>query len=199
LLYGGDGNDWLDGSYDNDTLYGGSGNDTLGNSVVPEPGDDLMYGEGGNDQLYGGDGNDTLIGGTGNDTLVGGAGNDRLTGNSGNDRFVYDTNAAFTTASIGVDVISDFIHNSDKIVLDKTTFTAISSAVGTGFSIAREFAIVGSDAAAATSSADIIYNSVNGNLFYNPNGSASGFGTGGLFATLTGHPTLSATDFVIQA
>jgi Ca2+-binding RTX toxin-like protein len=158
-----------------------------------------MYGEGGNDLLYGGDGKDTLIGGTGRDTLVGGAGNDSLTGGAGSDRFLYDTGAAFTTASVGRDVITDFVHNTDKIVLDKTTFTVISSAVGTSFSFASEFAIVGSDAAAATSSADIIYNSVNGNLFYNPNGSASGFGSGGLFATLTGHPTLSATDFVIQA
>lgn len=80
LIYGGDGNDWLDGSYDNDTLYGGDGDDTLGNSVVPEPGDDLMYGEGGNDLLYGGDGNDTLVGGLGNDLLVGGNGYDRLNG-----------------------------------------------------------------------------------------------------------------------
>ncbi|HEY9830187.1 MAG TPA: hypothetical protein V6D26_06385, partial [Stenomitos sp.] len=55
------------------------------------------------------------------------------------------------------------------------------------------------DAQADTSTADIVYNSVNGNLFYNPNGSESGFGTGGLFATLTGAPTLLATDFTIVA
>ncbi|MEH2176639.1 hypothetical protein [Nostoc sp.] len=31
------------------------------------------------------------------------------------------------------------------------------------------------------------------------NGSASGFGSGGLFATLTGAPTFTASDFVLQA
>ena len=39
---------------------------------------------------------------------------------------------------------------------------------------------------------------MSGQLFYNPDGSAAGFGSGGLFATLTGAPTLSALDFVVQ-
>jgi Ca2+-binding RTX toxin-like protein len=194
-LDGGDGNDTLNGEYDDDTIDGWNGND----SIYGEAGNDYLLGWYGNDHLDGGDGNDTLNGEYDNDTLVGGAGNDSLTGGGGNDRFLYDTNATFTTAAVGIDVISDFIHGTDKIVLDKTTFKAISSAAGNGFSISNEFKVVGSDTAAATSSGDIVYNSANGNLFYNQNGSASGFGTGGQFATLTGYPTLSASDFVIQA
>ena len=93
-LYGGDGNDWLDGSYDDDVLYGGDGNDTLGNSIAPESGNDKMYGEAGNDAIYGGAGNDILDGGAGNDTIdagegndsvIGGLGGDSLIGNAGND------------------------------------------------------------------------------------------------------------------
>ncbi|MGD1701522.1 DUF7453 family protein [Dapis sp. BLCC M229] len=44
----------------------------------------------------------------------------------------------------------------------------------------------------------IVYNSENGNLFYNPNGSETGFGDGGQFATLTNTPLLEAEDFVLR-
>jgi hypothetical protein len=36
-------------------------------------------------------------------------------------------------------------------------------------------------------------------LYYNQNGIPLGFGSGGQFATLTGAPTLTATDFIVQA
>ncbi|MEH2083354.1 MAG: hypothetical protein V7K89_26275, partial [Nostoc sp.] len=49
-----------------------------------------------------------------------------------------------------------------------------------------------------TSTAKIIYNAFRGQLFYNPDSSAAGFGSGGVFATLIGAPTLSASDFVVQ-
>jgi Ca2+-binding RTX toxin-like protein len=123
--------------------------------------------------------------------LVGGAGNDLLVGGGGRDQFLFD--------AVGIDVIQFFSHNYDMIVLDKTTFTTINSAEGTGFSDKSEFAVVDSNSAAATSTADIVYNSMNGNLFYNPNGSAADFGTGGQFATLADNQFLSSTDFIIQA
>ncbi|AUB43743.1 Ca2+-binding protein, RTX toxin-related (plasmid) [Nostoc flagelliforme CCNUN1] len=50
----------------------------------------------------------------------------------------------------------------------------------------------------ATSTARIVYDPVSGQLFYNPQGSAAGFGSGGLFATLTGAP-MTTSDFVLQA
>lgn len=53
----------------------------------------------------------------------------------------------------------------------------------------------------ATSTAKIVYDAVSGQLFYNQNGSAGGFGSGGLFANLTDAPTLSAseyTQFILQ-
>lgn len=49
-----------------------------------------------------------------------------------------------------------------------------------------------------TSSAVIVYDPVSGQLFYNQNRSAAGFGSGGLFATLVGAPTLTESDFVLQ-
>lgn len=132
-------------------------------------GDDTLNTGSYTDKLYGGDGNDIINSGAGDDTLDGGAGNDTLIGGSG----------------------------SDKLALDKTTFTALTSIAASGFSV--EFAVVDSDAAAATTGAAIAYSSATGTLFYNSDGTADGLGSGGQFATLTGIPGLRAADFQIQA
>ncbi|MEH1863540.1 MAG: calcium-binding protein, partial [Nostoc sp.] len=156
-------------------------------------GNDIINGNSGDDLLRGGSGDDILIGEEGNDTLVGGRGNDVLIGGLGADLFVYSSNADF----VSVDLIVDFQSSKgDKIVLDQTTFSTITSAAGTGFSNITDFQITSS---AATSTAKIVYDPINGELFYNQNGSAAGFGSGGLFATLTGSPTLTPSDFVLQA
>ncbi len=223
-LFGSSGNDTLRGELGNDYLDGGSENDSL----IGEDGADLLFGQDGTDDLDGGNGNDDLVGGRGNDTLIGGLNDDYLFGQDGidnlnggtgtdflaggrsndiltggvdsvRDKFVYDTAATFTTASVGVDTINNFGLGSDKIVLDKQTFRALTSNPGTGFSVAREFAVVATDLAAATSIADIVYSSVSDNLFYNQNGAVSGFGTGAQFATVTGITSLAAMDFLIQA
>ena len=176
----------------------GTGN-ALNNIITGNAANNTLNGGDGNDTLNGGNGIDSLIGGNGNDILAGGSGNDVLTGGGGNDQFLYNTNAAFVASAVGVDTINDFSVGIDKIVLDKTTFTAIASVAGTGFSLAGEFASVASDTAAAISAADIVYSSGTGNLFYNQNGTASGFGTGAQFAVFTGIPSITGTDFLIQA
>lgn len=91
IVYGGDGNDFIEGGYKNDLLYGGNGIDTLvgrnGNDTLRgQSGTDWMYGGPGVDRLFGFDGNDRLFGGTGNDVLRGEAGNDELRGQDGADR-----------------------------------------------------------------------------------------------------------------
>lgn len=161
---------------------------------------DIIVGAGAHDIIFGSDGDDTLTGGAGDDFLNGSNGNDRLTGDLGADQFVYDTGTAFINGStgVGVDTITDFTPGTDKIFLDQTTFTALMSVAGDGFSVASEFAIVANDVLAATSDSRITY-STTGRLFYNENGTASGFGIGGQFADFLGLPTLAATDFIIQA
>ncbi|MEH2325046.1 MAG: hypothetical protein V7K32_16095 [Nostoc sp.] len=172
-------------------------NDLNNNIAGFDNSNDVINGQGGNDTINGLSGNDLLRGDAGNDILIGGAGNDTLVGGAGADKFLYNTNAAFVSSAVGVDTISDFNHSQgDKIILDKTTFNAITSVAGTGFSNASDFKITTS---AATSTAKIVYDSVSGQLFYNQNGSAAGFGCGGLFATLTGAPTVTASDFILQA
>ncbi|MEH2072926.1 MAG: choice-of-anchor D domain-containing protein [Nostoc sp.] len=158
---------------------------------------DVINGQGGNDTINGSGGDDLLRGGTGNDLLIGGQGNDTLVGGIGADSFLYDINAAFNSAAVGIDTIADFNHSQgDKIILDKTTFNAINSVVGTGFSNASDFQIT---SLGAVSNAVIVYDPMTGQLLYNQNGSAAGFGTGGQFAKLTGAPTLTASDFIVQA
>ena len=68
-----------------DVLYGGDGDDTIDGGAN----NDKIYGQDGDDSLIGGAGADTLWGGDGEDTLDGGAGNDRLIGDAGADTFIY--------------------------------------------------------------------------------------------------------------
>ncbi|WP_143874189.1 choice-of-anchor D domain-containing protein [Nostoc sp. 'Peltigera malacea cyanobiont' DB3992] len=158
---------------------------------------DVINGQGGNDTINGSGGDDLLRGGNGNDLLIGGQGNDTLVGGIGADSFLYDTNSIFNSTVVGIDTIADFNRSSgDKIVLDKTTFTAITSVVGTGFSNASDFQI---SSLGALSNAVIVYDRMTGQLLYNQNGSAAGFGSGGQFAQLTGAPNVTASDFIIQA
>jgi Ca2+-binding RTX toxin-like protein len=151
-----------------------------------------------NNQITGNSRNNSLNGGGGNDNLNGGGGNDTLTGGSGSDRFLFNT--ALATAN--VDRINDFsISSNDQIVVDKRVFSALETAAGNVL-LATDFDVInvapGAEVVAAGNSVDeIVYNRQTGNLFYNPNNNASGFGQGGgRFATIVGSPdNLSNTHF----
>ena len=84
-------------------------------------------------------------------------------------------------------------------MLSKTTFSALLSDVGGGFTLASEFAQVASNALVGSSSALIVYSQANNGLYYNANGSQSGLGDGGRFAILRGATHLVAQDFILQA
>jgi Ca2+-binding RTX toxin-like protein len=196
-IYGDDSADYIIiGTQGSDTIFAGGGNDT----VDGRGGNDLIYGESGNDSLYGGAGLDSINGGSGNDTLNGGGGNDTLTGGSGSDRFLFNT----ALATAGVDRITDFsISSNDKIVLDKSVFSALETPAGNVLRI-TDFAVINVGAAAEVVAAgnrvnEIVYNRQTGNLFYNPNSNAAGFGPGGgRFATIVGSPdNLSHTHFLV--
>jgi Ca2+-binding RTX toxin-like protein len=143
--------------------------------------------------------NNKITGNIAANTLDGAAGNDTLTGGQSSDRFLYNTNTAFTSSAVGIDTITDFAVGSDKILLDKTTFTALQSVAGNGFSVVSDFAIVSADSLAGASSGLIVYSSASDNLFYNPDGTTAGLASGGQFATLSGIASLNASDFEIQA
>ena len=143
-----------------------------------------------------------LDGGSGNDLLTGAGGDDILTGGSGNDQFVYSTGKEFATLDVGVDTITDFIAGTDKIVVSRATFGAITSVVGNGLSVTTDFSVVATDAEVGLSSAFMVYSSESKGVFYNQNGAVDGLGTGAKFATLSSPDpaaSLAATDFVVQA
>ena len=164
--------------------------DALGNEI---PMDFSIAGLDGNDWVLGSDGNDTLSGGAGNDTLMGGLANDRF---------------AFTTEVVsgGVDLILDFqalAGNSDWIVLDRTGFNSLN---GSTVLSAAEFRSGGGATAAATAAERIIYNSTNGNLYYDSDGLGGAasiqFATLAAVAPAAGQPavlpSLTAASFVLQ-
>jgi Ca2+-binding RTX toxin-like protein len=191
VLRGGADNDFLNGNRENDKLFGDTGNDTL-------------FGDQGDDYLQGGEGRDQLTGSSGNDTLYGDRGDDTLRGGHGEDRFEFSNNAnyLFYSDEMGIDRIRDFGRGVDRIILDKTTFNQITSAVGNGFSNPTEFASVTSGG--DTSAADIVYNRTTGALYYNNNGTQPGWNYysgsfGGQFAVLDGAPRLAASDFTLIA
>lgn len=152
--------------------------------------DNLVTGNDAANSLVGHVGNDVLTGGGGQDRLVGGEGSDILTGGLEADQFVFDTNARFNRATIGIDTIIDFTPGTDKITLDRTTFKLPRKVY---------FDSVRNLAQAKSSDAVITYIRSTGALFYNQNAEKRGFGTGGQFADLANGLNLAARDILIQA
>jgi len=155
-----------------------------------------------NNQIRGNSGNNSLSGSGGNDTLTGGGGNDTLTGGLGSNQFLFNT----PLATAGVDRITDFyIPFNDRIILDRSVFSALETPPNNVLRI-TDFAVINVGAAAEVVAAgnrvnEIVYNRQTGNLFYNANSNAPGFGAGGgRFATLVGSPdNLSNTHFRVVA
>jgi Ca2+-binding RTX toxin-like protein len=85
-IFGDAGNDVLHGNAGGDRIFGGIGNDSIDGG---DNGDDLHGGDG-NDGILGGNGPDVIYGGSGNDTLNGGANIDVMSGDAGNDIYVVD-------------------------------------------------------------------------------------------------------------
>jgi serralysin len=148
----------------------------------------------------GGAGNDTLIGGAGNDKLIGGTGNNTLTGGAGNDVFVLSSKLLQQLIT-GVDTITDFTVGQDKIQLSKLAFkSSTTGAANSSLLAASDFSTVTTDAAAALAATALVYNSVDGKLFYNPNLATADFGSnGGQFAELTAGLILTYKDFTLTA
>jgi Ca2+-binding RTX toxin-like protein len=143
-------------------------------------GNDVGYGNSTAVLLMGNAGNDTLIGGSGNDTLDGGLGADMLTGGTGSNLFRFD---GFTG---GVDKISNYVSTQDHIGLSASGFgiTSLSQ-------LSFEF---GTSLNPLAGHANVLYNTATGALYYDAVG---GDGHIVQIATLTTHPVLSSSDFVL--
>lgn len=103
-MFGGDGNDTLNGLAGNDVIFG-------------ENGADVLNGGDGADLLLGGAGNDIITGGNGNDLIYGGSGNDQLTGGAGNDFFIFNSRDKGLLGTPSVDTVTDFAKTEDYLDL----------------------------------------------------------------------------------
>ena len=174
---------------ENLTLTGTTAINGTGNA-----GNNILQGNSGNNILSGLNGNDTLTGGVGNDTLTGGVGNDTLTGGVGNDKYLFQSSGVFSSA-LGTDYITQFEAGQDQVVLSKTTFAAITNAVGQAFT---DFAVVSNDASVDASNARIVFSQGSGSIFYNQNGNLISSTAVFKFADLGNSGiTLSSSDFIL--
>jgi Ca2+-binding RTX toxin-like protein len=222
-IQGGAGNDWIDmssfgaASYGNDVIDGGEGLDTVNfaigagqrSAIVADlaagtirgggeagagsasvTGVERVIGAAFNDQLSGSFRDEYLEGREGDDTLSGMRGHDTLVGGAGQDRFVFtdEVNSAYS------DQVVDFVSATDKLVFDNAFFTTIGAPGNFAAGDARF--VSGAGLTAGQDASDrLVYNTTNGDLYYDSDGNGSG-GTE-LVATLQGAPALAATDIVV--
>ncbi|MGE0222494.1 MAG: hypothetical protein AB7F35_03750 [Acetobacteraceae bacterium] len=171
----------------------GTGN-TLANSITASDnggkllglnGADTLNGGAGSDWLDGGTGNDTLLGGGGGDVLIGGAGRDILTGGEGADAF------RFTATNEGPDTITDFNPLEDLLEFSALAFGFTAEAD----LLAEHRLVLGNQATEAFG--QLVYNSRNGTLAWDANGTDAGGRV--VLATLTNLPVLTGTEFHVVA
>jgi len=181
FLLGGRGQDYLFGGADDDRLRGGGKRDFLDGGS----GEDTIVGGGGNDTLDGGNGNDILRGGGGKDLLIGGDGRDKMRGGDGEDTFV------LSGPDQPRDVLKDFVHGEDVIAVVGADF---GLAAGTDLGATGQFT-ANAGGLATGALGQFIYDTDDGLLIWDANGTGHGGRT--VIATLTGAPTVTASDISV--
>lgn len=148
------------------------------NVSVQHPPEPIEPGEAGNDQLYGG---------AGDDLLDGGLGADILRGEEGADTFRFST----ALGDGNVDRIIGYEVGEDQILLDSIIFTEL----GAGGPLAVGAFQSNSNGASIDAGDRIIYNTSNGGLYYDADG--SGEGEAVQFARVAAGLDLSSDDFFV--
>jgi Ca2+-binding RTX toxin-like protein len=137
--------------------------------------------------IFTGTGHDTVLLGKGSASVhIDEAGNSTLTAGAGHDKFIFDEGLGG-----GKILIKHFNPLIDKIELSETFFHGLGAL---GLLQPSHFGIDGN---AHNHHPQIVYNDLNGFLFYDSNGDLPGGRTH--FATLAGHPTISDGNFILHA
>lgn len=202
-IRGGEGADTMDGGEGADILqYSGS---TAGVNInLNEDGSGMQQASGGdaqgdvisgfehvyatnhNDNLTGNDDRNTLYGYGGDDTIEGGDGKDVLRGGTGADVFVFKSDLIAGNE----DRIIDYEAGQDQLHLDSSVFAALSA----GALDANQFHS-NTTGLAEDANDRIIYDSSNGQVYYDADGTGSAEAV--LFVTLTSGLTLDEEDFFV--
>jgi serralysin len=200
VLIGGTGADELDGSDGNDTAsYAEATAGVVASLANPSintgeaAGDtyiqvENLTGSGFADRLFGNNSVNAIAGAGGNDIIKGYGGKDVLSGGAGQDVFVFNSKLNATT---NVDAVTDYNVAADTVQLDNVVFTALTT-LGT----LAASAFKNMDAAPIDASDRIIYKQSTGNLYYDADGSGTGFAAI-KFATITNNAILTNADFVV--
>jgi len=134
-MYGGNGDDYLEGANRGDYLYGGADVDLVFGNPSPDvirggADEDFLYGEQGSDNINGGMGDDEIAGGSGNDALHGHSGADTIDAADGELDYIYcgDDGDLDTVYADEVDRIDPSCQNED--VVNKVSATSAAAAEG---------------------------------------------------------------------
>ncbi|WP_375507246.1 calcium-binding protein, partial [uncultured Nostoc sp.] len=170
----------ITGTKYNDNIVGSNGNDIISG------------GDGGNDTIIGGAGNDFLSGGyLGNNTVYGGNGNDILLVSNGNFYGGDGTDTfQFQIYNQGIANLYDFNATNELIQVSAINF---GGGLATPIVSASQFTL---GTSATTIAQRFIYDNVTGGLFFDQDGSASGF-TQVKFAQLSPGVTLTENNFSV--
>jgi RTX calcium-binding nonapeptide repeat (4 copies) len=169
----------LTGNVENLVLTGtsaisGTGNSS-NNTITGNSGNNLLLGLGGNDTLSGGDGSDTLDGGIGIDNLFGGAGSD-----------------TFVLSKTSTDNVGDFG------AIDRLQISASDFGGGLKANVAllsTQLRAGANTSTANTAAQRFIYNTTNGDLFFDVDGSAAAAAI--KIGNLSGNPSLGVVNFSV--
>ena len=162
--------------------------DTVENLFAWRGVDSVLTGNASDNLIFGYIGDDLLAGMDGDDGLVGGAGIDTLTGGAGLDAFAF----GFVPLANGADVITDFEHGLDRILLSAQAGDAFEGMLP-GVLSSGLFKVIGTGF--VDTNDRILYNKSTGELYFDADG--SGAVQAVLFARLSDHPTLAADDFAV--
>jgi hypothetical protein len=117
---------------------------------------------------------------------------DLLTGTALKDTFSFLSKPNFTADGKGSDLITDFnAAQGDLLKIGKAAFGLPVSATVAFQQVESAAALT----ACLATSTQFVYDHSSGNLFFNQNGCASGFGSGGVFAVLQNHASLATANF----
>lgn len=173
------------GSAGEDEIIGGWNDTTslIGATLDGGAGDDIILGT---------NKNDSVLGGAGYDQLAGGDGADTLTGGTGADQFVVDL-SSIQYLPPKVDIITDF-SAEDFFLVDPSPFYGYMASTASNVDQNNPLE-VGSTPKAKSTKAQFLYDTDDGRLFYDADGTGSKAAIH--LYTLKNKPVLNDLDFIV--